>query len=510
LPSSFAQGLDDNQPLTGQPYPVTGSDQQEEGETEIEQPPRFGIRAVSAAAFWSVGNAALGQIVALLAFLVTARLISPAAFGLVGIATLCVEIMKRLFFESVATRLMAMSRPEISDFDDCFTAMVTLAAAGTLILLLVSWPLAWLVGEPELTPILQLIGLTLLAIGLFRTHEVLFTKRLQFKQLAVRQALAAMGGAVIGVTLSLLGFGVWALVAQQLVASLVALVSTYLFSDWRPHFRFSLLTAWRKLVEARRMIVTNSTSFVSAEADLFFVTSALGAGAGGIFSAAKRLILAATLVLVNSLGNMVLTAYARSSNSPRAYKQFLGSLTVKALLLTPLFFGLSVLGTDLVTLLLGPKWTSSGPILSILALTGLGQGIASLVINYLLAGGAERMITLVATTGAIITLIVLAIVAPLGASATAYAVTALTWLSFLVLCGVAVRMGGGSVFDLVSALWLPTAGAAGLVGAAELLSITWSPSYRLFAWPPLLLATYVLTIGLLGFGKLKVLRATFR
>ena len=482
----------------------------EKGETEIEQPRRFGIRAAGAAALWSVGNAAVGQVVALLAFLVTARLISPAAFGLVAIATLSVEVVKRLFLDSVATRLMARNRPESGDFDDCFMAIVTLAIAGTLLLFILSWPLAWLIGEPKLTPILQLMCLMLLGIGLFRTHEVLFAKRLQFKQLAVRQALAAMGGGATGVTLALLGFGVWALVAQQLVATGVALVSTYLFSDWRPRLRFSPLRAWRKLLDARQLIVTNSTYFVSAETDLFFLTSALGAGVGGIYSAAKRLILAATLVLVNSLGNMVLTAYARGSESPRAYELFLGSLTVKALLLTPLFLGLSVLGTDLVTFLLGPPWTSSGAILSILALAALAQGLTSLIINYLLAGGADRIITLVITTGAVITLIVLAIVAPLGAAATACAVTTITWLSLLVFCGIAVRKGGGSPGDLVSAFWLPAVGATGLVAMAELLAAVWSPSYRLLAWPPLLLAAYASTVGLLGIGKLKALRATFK
>jgi O-antigen/teichoic acid export membrane protein len=231
---------------------------------------------------------------------------------------------------------------------------------------------------------------------------------------------------------------------------------------------------------------------------------------GGIYNAAKRLILAATLVLVNSLGNMVLTAYARGSNNPRAYELFLGSVTVKALLLTPLFLGLSVLGTDLVSFLLGPKWVSSGAILSILALAGLGQGLASLLINYLLAGGEERTITIVITTGAAITLLVLAIVAPFGALATAYAVTSITWLSFLVFCGAAVRKGGGSANDIVSALWLPAMGAAGLVGTEVLLHSIWSPSYRLFVWPPLLLLAYALTVGLLGISKLKSLRATFK
>ena len=481
-----------------------------QGDSEIEQKRGLGFRAVGAAAIWSIGNAAFGQMIALLAFLITARLISPAAFGLVAIATLSVEVLKRLFLDAVATRLMAMNRPTDSDFDDCFNAIVTLAITGAVLLFCLSWPLAWLLGEPGLTPILQLMCFMLLGIGLFRTHEVLFAKRLQFKQLAVRQALAAAGGGVTGISLALLGFGIWSLVAQQLVATIVALVATFKFSDWRPRLNFAPLRAFRKLADARQLVVTNSTYFVSAEIDLFFVTAALGAGVGGAYNAAKRLILAATLVLVNSLGNMVLTAYARGSDNPRAYELFLGSLTGKALFLTPFFLGLSVLGTDLITFLLGPEWVSSGPILSILAVAALGQGLRSLIFNYLLAAGAERIITLVITAGAISTLIVLAIVAPLGASWTAYAVTAITWLSFLVFCGAAVRNGGGSVRDLISALWLPALGAAGLAGTAAFLESFWSPSYRLFAWPPLLLLAYTLTVGLLGIGKLKAVKATFK
>jgi PST family polysaccharide transporter len=446
----------------------------------------------------------------LLAFLVTARLISPAAFGLVAVATLTVEIVKRVFIDALAVRLTAMNRPDTSDFENCFTAIITLALTGTAALFLFAWPLAWIIGEPALTPILQLVCLMLLGIGIVRTHEVLFAKRLQFKQLAIRQGLSAAGGGITGVTLALLGYGVWALVAQQLVSVTIAIITTFLFSDWRPPLRLSPRRAWRGLVDARQMIATNSTSFVSAEADLFFVTSALGAGVGGIYSAAKRLILAMSMVLVNSVSHMVLTIYARGSDSPRAYELFLGSLTIKALLLTPLFLGLWVLGTDLVTFLLGAKWTSSGAILSILALAALGQGLVGMLVNYLLAAGAERLVNLVVSTAAATTLLVLAVVAPMGATAAAWAVAGVIWIVFLVFCGVAAHRSGGSLRDVAAALWLPLAGAAGMVGAAELLAVTWSPSFRLFAWPPLLLAVYVVVIGLVGRGKLESLRATFR
>ena len=217
---------------------------------------------MGAAALWSIGNAFTGQAISLLAFLVTARLISPAAFGTVAIATLAIEVMKRILIEPVALRLLAANNPDQRDYADSYSHIIVLSVGGSLILALLAEPLAWLVNLPDLPLVLYVMSGMLIGIGLPRTHEVWYAKRFEFRLLAVRSSLAATAAGISGVVLALLGFGLWSLVAQQLVGTVVGFILLYVLSSWRPRFKLEIRRSVQELIAAQHYIYTNVMSFV--------------------------------------------------------------------------------------------------------------------------------------------------------------------------------------------------------------------------------------------------------
>ena len=457
-------------------------------------------KVVGTAALWSVGNAFTAQAISLLAFLVTARFISPEAFGLVAVATLLVELVKRILVEPLAIRLMAMNNPGQRDYDDCFSHIVLLGVLGVLLILLVAEPLAILVDLPGLPIILYVMSGMMLVMGLSRTHEVWYSKRYEFRLLAIRSSSAAILGGATGVGMALAGFGVWSLVAQQLVTTAAAYVLLFLLSKWRPRFRLAVGESVRNLLQVKHLVFTNVVGFAGSQADVFFVTSSLGAAAGGLYSAAKRLILAANLIVINSVQGVILTSFAERNRSPRAYQIHLDSLEIFALVITPLFVGLAVLSEDVISVLLSPAWLASGAILRPLAYAALGGGLNLLVFNYLVAAGAERSRTAVVVGTALVTVAALPVVAPSGAVAVAWFMAAMAWLSLFVLSGAAALRSEVSVLQPLQALLLPAAGAVAMLGLAALIDLQATSFLRLLIMPPALLLAYLCVVSLLGFA----------
>jgi PST family polysaccharide transporter len=457
-------------------------------------------RVVGTAALWSVGNAFTAQAISLLAFLVTARFISPEAFGLVAVATLLVELTKRILVEPLAIRLMAMNNPGEQDYDDCFSYTVVLGFVGTLFVLALAKPLALLSGQPELDVILYVMAGMLVTMGLARTHEVWYAKRYEFRLLAIRSSAAAIVAGATGVTMALTGFGVWSLVAQQVVTSVASFILLFLFSRWRPHFRLAVGGSLRNLIGVKHYVFTNVVGFAGTQTDVFFVTSSLGAAAGGLYSAAKRLILAANLIVINSVQGVILTSFAERNQSPRAYQIHLDSLEIFALIITPLFVGLAILSEDVIAVLLSAAWLPSSAILAALSYAALGGGIALVVVNYLMAAGADRSRTAVIVGTAVITVAALPFVAPLGATVVAWFMAAMAWLSLFILAWVAAARSRVSFLQPLQALLLPIAGGAAMLGADTLIDLDASALLQLLIMPPVLFATYLAVVGMLGFA----------
>ncbi|RST31090.1 hypothetical protein HMF7854_09755 [Sphingomonas ginkgonis] len=464
---------------------------------------RLSAWAVGKAALWSVGNAATSQGLSLLAFLITARIISPAAFGLVAIATLIVEVSKRLVVEPLAIRLMSLPDPSEDEYNEFFSSIVLLSGLGSAAIFLLAYPIAWILREPPLAPVVELIAVVLFGTGLWRSHEIWYSKRFEYHALAVRSSIASAFGGATGIGMALAGFGVWSLVAQQLVSTAVTVVLLVFLSPWRPRLRFHLGHTRRHLGSARHLALINVLNFVGYEADVFFITYYLGSTAAGIYSAAKRLMLAANLIIVSSTGSVILALFSRGSENPAAYQRLLNSLLVVGLVFFPVFVGLSLLGTDVIALLLNKKWLASGAILSILALSTLGQGMASLVTNYLIAARADRQFTAVVLGGAVATVCVLPLLAHVSARGVAFGVAAITWSSLVALCIAAAAREGRSVLAMLKALALPAAGAGAMTAAYLLLPFHAAPLLRLLLLPPLLLAVFAVTVTLLGYPEMK-------
>jgi O-antigen/teichoic acid export membrane protein len=457
-------------------------------------------KVVGSAALWSVGNAFIGQALSMLAFMITARFISPEAFGIVAIATLSVELVKRILVEPLATRLLAMNSPNERDYEDCFSQIITLSVFGSLLLVVLAKPVASLVNLPGLPVVLYVMSSMMLGIGVARTHEVWYAKRYEFRLLAIRSGVATLLAGTTGVIMALTGFGMWSLVAQQVVGTVASFILLFLFSDWRPALRLPVRESFRNLAQVKHFMVTSVVAFAGAQVDVFFVTSWLGPAAGGLYSAAKRLILAANLIVINSLQSLILASFAERSRSPRAYQIHLDSLEIFALIITPLFVGLAILSEDAIAFLLSPKWLASSPMLAALSYASLAGGLASVVTSYLMASGANWSRTAVIVGTATVVVATLPFIAPFGSVAVAWFMAATAWLSMFTMNTVAARRSKVSVVQPLQALLLPFAGAAAMLGVSYLAGPYVAHSLRLLVLPPLLLFAYLYVVGLIGFA----------
>lgn len=350
---------------------------------------QVGLRKkVVAGVGWSALQSWGRQAISFIVLLVLARLLKPEDFGLVAMASVFVAFTQVFVDQGFGAAVVQRVDLEREHLDTAFwismLSGVLLAGAGVIL----SGVLARIYGEPKLTPVVRWLSLSLLLTALGSTQVAILKRELAFKELAIRSLLAALLGGLSGVVMAFLGFGVWSLVAQRLVGSLVDVAVLWRASNWRPRFCISK-SHFRDLFSfGIHILGTNILDFFNRRSDDFLIGYFLGSTALGYYSIAYQVLLVTTGLLTGIISNVAFPAFSRlQGNIPRMRDAFYRVTRYTSLMTFPAFVGISVMAPEIVEVLYGPQWAPAVTTMRILMLIGVLHSVFYFNNNVILANG---------------------------------------------------------------------------------------------------------------------------
>lgn len=364
------------------------------------------LRVVTRATFWSAVERTLNRLVTLVIFVVLGRLLAPQDFGLValaGIFTAFMQIFVDQGFSKAIVQRRTLGRREL---DTAFwTAIVTgtaLTVAGVAAAPVVSNVL----DQPALTPIVRWLSLGFLLSSITTTHQALLQREFAFRALAVRRLSATVAGGVVGVALAATGAGVWSLVAQTLVRALVGTAVLWIASSWRPGFEVSRDEFAGLFGFGMNVVGIEFLGFLTRQGDNLLVGAVLGPVALGYYTVAYRVLLVLTDVFMGTINQVVTPTFSRLQDDLATTRRaFYAATRLCQAVALPAFVGVAVLAPEIITVLFGPRWIPSAPVLQALALVGVVQSSTYFDRGVVFAAGRpglELRITLLATVGNLI------------------------------------------------------------------------------------------------------------
>lgn len=350
---------------------------------------RDGLRgAMLSGASWKALSQTTLQVLQILTTVILSRILGPREFGLVAMVTVFTALI--FYFTDLAQSAALVQRPEITHAH-CATAFWTNVVSGTTLMtagILASGLVADFYHEPRVGPIFAVMSVNLLVLSLGKTQGALMARGLRFRSLEIRSIIAGVVGAVVGVTMAVLGFGAWALVAQVLTISVMRTGLVWIASDWRPSFTFSR-QAWRDIRGfSRKLLVSNILYFLNGNADNLIVGKFLGAVALGIYRLSYTVMLIPINRIVIPIRMVLFPVFSRmGGDRERMLAGWLRVNHVIAGVTLPGLIGLVVTAPDFVPVMLGHKWHAAIPVLQVLAVVGMLQSYQRLNDGVLLALG---------------------------------------------------------------------------------------------------------------------------
>lgn len=289
--------------------------------------------------------------------IVLARLLLPEDYAIVIIAMVFVNLAK-IFVDSGFSSAL-IQKKDIDENDTSTVFFISLLiAVGLYLILFISAPLiADVYIEPLLIPVLRIMGLILIIGVISSIQKVFISRNFHFKKLFFVSLIAGLISGVVGIYLAFSGYGVWALVWQQIASSIITAIILQILVKWVPKCLFSLDHAkslfsfgWKILVAGIFYKICDSIRNLTI--GVFYTKDALAYYNKG-WEYPEYL----SSALDGTVSSVLFPAYSRFQDDNETLKMMLRkAMSANAFITFPAMFGLASIAESFVLLLLTEKW----------------------------------------------------------------------------------------------------------------------------------------------------------
>lgn len=319
---------------------------------------------------WRFAERCGAQLVSFIVSIVLARILAPEDYGTIALVTVFTAILQVFVDSGLGTALIQKKDADEIDFSSVFYFNFVVCLILYLGMFAAAPFIADFYGDVTLVPVIRILSLTIVISGVKGIQQAYVSRNMLFKRFFFSTIGGTIFSAVLGIAMAYAGFGIWALVAQQLSNTFIDTLILWITVRWRPIKSFSwtrlkylLSFGWKLLVSSlldtaynnlRNLIIGKMYS----SSDLAFYNQ------GDKFPK----------VIVTNINASIDSVLLPTMSSAQDDKERVKQMTRRAIktstyVMAPLMMGLAFCAEPIVSLVLTDKWLPCVPFLRIFCTT---------------------------------------------------------------------------------------------------------------------------------------------
>lgn len=341
---------------------------------------------------WRFAERCGAQIVQFVVSIILARILAPEAYGTIALVTVFTTILQVFVDSGLGNALIQKKDADDLDFSTVFYTNMLFCLILYLIIFMCAPLIAKFYNDNSLIALTRVLSLTVVLSGIKNVQQAYVSKKLIFKKFFFATLGGTIGAAVIGITMALKGFGVWALVAQQLFNVTVDTIILWITVDWKPKkmFSFNRLKGlfsygWKLL--ASSLLDTTYNNIRQLVIGKIYSSSDLA-----FYNKGKQF---PELIITNinsSIDSVLLPTMSKEQDNKEQVKNMTRrAIKTSIFIMAPLMMGLAFTSTNVVKFLLTDKWISCIPFLCIFCITYMFYPIHTANLNAIKAMGRSDL-----------------------------------------------------------------------------------------------------------------------
>ena len=189
---------------------------------------------------WSFTDSMLSQGTTFLVGIVLARLLSPEEYGLLGLLMIFIVISESIVNSGLNSALIRKQDATELDYNTVFITNLLLSFVMYGLLFLGAPYISLFFEKPQLTILLRVLGAIVILNALSIVPATKLTKKVDFKSITFCSLIGSICAGIVGISMAVMGYGVWALVGQQMTKQLVYTLALIIANKWLPQIQFSI------------------------------------------------------------------------------------------------------------------------------------------------------------------------------------------------------------------------------------------------------------------------------
>ena len=360
--------------------------------------------------FWTYAERIFAQVVSLIVTVVLSRYIFPKEFAVISIVNIFISIANAFVVNGFGNSLIQKKDADDADYSTIFYFSIVFSLALYVLLWIIAPYIASFYDNSILKIVLRIMGVRLLLAAINSVQQAYIAKEMKFRKFFISTSIGTIVSAVVGISMAISGFEVWALVAQYLINSLIDTVVLSITSGWKPQLFFSVKRlkplfayGWKIMfVGVMTQLYRNIRNILIGK--VFTIEDLALSEKGEQFP---------SIIATNintSMQKVLFPVYSEVQDNVSEMKNMVRkSITLGSYILVPILIGMAAVSSDLVLVLLTDKWLGCVPFLSIMCVVYSLQPIQTASLQSIKALGESKLylsIDIVKKTFGIIVLVI--------------------------------------------------------------------------------------------------------
>ena len=323
--------------------------------------------------------------------IILARLLTPYDYGCIGMLSIFMVLAESFIDGGFGSALIQKKRPSQEDYSTIFFWNLGMAVVMYAVLYACAPAISRFYKIPLLCDVLRVQGIVLFIYAFNIIQRNQLRKTLNFKVLSIVTITTSITALAITIIMAYHGFGVWALVAQNIITSAIPALVFWFYIKWRPIWTFS----WKSFRELFSfcfyMFLTSMLNQFGSQLQGLLIGRFYNASTMGYYSKAQGTEKLASTSIGSVMNQVTYPLYAEAQDDKQMLANMIKRITMTLSYITfPLMFILLLCAKPIFVLLYSDRWLQSVPYFQVLCLAGLAFCLQSVNNQSIAAIGKSR------------------------------------------------------------------------------------------------------------------------
>ena len=330
----------------------------------------FMKRKAISGVLWKFSERIIAQLVSLAVSIILARILLPEDFSVVSLVTIFFSFSNILISGGLNTALIQKKDADIIDYSSVFfvTMLISIVIYTTLF---ISAPtIANIYDNELLIPIIRIMGISLFINAYKSIVTAYISSNLEFRKFFISTLIGTIISAIIGVTMALRGYGVWALVTQQLVLSLFDTIFLTLSTKFFPKMSFSIKRLKSLFNYGWKIFISSIISELYEQINPLIIGIKYSRSDLAFYTKGKSFPVIVNASISDTVSAVVFPILSKYQDDPDYILELTRKfMQLSSYLVFPLMTGFFAVSDNFILLLLTDKWAEAIPFVQIFCIS---------------------------------------------------------------------------------------------------------------------------------------------